>query len=203
MRLRAAAVFCGSASGKSPLYQQSAMAMGRLLAREKITLVYGGGKNGLMGMTADAALAEQGKVIGVMPVLFEKYEVAHKSLTRLEMVQNMHERKQRMAELSDAFIILPGGAGTMDEFFEQWTWMHIGVHKKPCAILNVNGYYDRLLGFIRHDMVRSGFLLPGYLDGLIVSKTPADLLKQLRAYKPLPSKRHMAEKVKSGRRAAV
>ena len=200
MDIRSLAVFCGSSNGRQMLYRDAATEMGQLLAREQIKLVYGGGKNGMMGTVADAALAAGGHVHGVMLQMFEQYEVCHRGLTELEMVPDMHIRKKRMEELSDAFVIMPGGAGTMDEFFEQWTWMQIGIHSKPCAILNTNGFYDGLLAFIRNSLVGEGYLLAAYADALIVANTPAELLSQLRSYVPLESKTVLASKVAAGRR---
>jgi uncharacterized protein (TIGR00730 family) len=201
MIVNSVAVYCGSALGKNPAFLQAATELGELLAREKIQLVYGGSKNGVMGTIADAVLNGGGKVIGVTLKMFEQYEVAHTALPQLEVAENMHIRKNRMAELSDAFIILPGGAGTLDEFFEQWTWMHIGVHTKPCAILNTAGYYDKLLDFLQNSVVANGYLLQAYLDALIVAATPAELLAKLRAYEPLPGRKELLEKLEAGKRS--
>lgn len=200
MQVNSVAVYCGSALGKNPAFLQAATELGELLAREKVQLVYGGSKNGVMGTIADAVLNGGGNVIGVTLKMFEQYEVAHKTLPQLEVAENMHVRKNRMAELSDAFVILPGGAGTLDEFFEQWTWMHIGIHTKPCAILNTAGYYDKLLDFLQNSVVSNGYLLQAYMDALIVAATPAELLAKLRAYEPLPGRKELLEKVAAGRR---
>jgi uncharacterized protein (TIGR00730 family) len=137
--MKAIGIFCGSSSGENPLYIETARDVGKILATADISLVYGGGKVGLMGAVADACLAHGGHVVGVMPRgLFEK-EIAHQGLSELHVVENMHERKTKMAALSDGFIALPGGAGTLEEIFEQWTWAQLGIHHKPCAFLNING----------------------------------------------------------------
>ncbi len=143
-------IFCGSSNGTRPEYLQVARRTGSLLADRGIGLVYGGANVGLMGAVADAALAKGGYVIGVIPRALVEKEVAHKHLTDLRVVGSMHERKATMAELSDAFIALPGGFGTMEEFVEVLTWSQLGLHAKPCGLLNVSGYYDPLLAFFRH-----------------------------------------------------
>ena len=150
MSIRAICVFCGSSSGANPAYAHAAQALGQLLAERGITLVYGGGAVGLMGIVADAALAAGGEVIGVIPQSLERAEVGHKGLTRLEVVDGMHARKARMAELADAFIALPGGLGTLEEPFEVWTWAQLGYHSKPLGLLETNGFYAKLIGFLDH-----------------------------------------------------
>ena len=150
MSIRAICVFCGSSSGANPAYAHAAQALGQLLAERGITLVYGGGAVGLMGIVADAALAAGGEVIGVIPQSLERAEVGHKGLTRLEVVDGMHARKARMAELADAFIALPGGLGTLEELFEVWTWAQLGYHSKPLGLLETNGFYAKLIGFLDH-----------------------------------------------------
>src|ERR1043165_174167 len=144
---RRVCVFCGSSPGARPEYRQAAEAMGRLLASRRIGLVYGGGNVGLMGLLADAALSAGGEVIGVIPRHLDAREVAHRGLPDLRVVASMHERKALMADLSDAFIALPGGLGTLEEMFEILTWAQLGLHRKPCGLLNVLGYFDRLLSF--------------------------------------------------------
>ena len=153
-------VYCGSASGNDPAYRQLATAFGHELARRGIALVYGGGKVGLMGTVADAVLAGGGRVIGVIPRQLVEREVAHPGLTELVVVETMHQRKTRMYELSDAFVALPGGFGTMDEMFEMLTWAQLGLHRYPCGFLDVRGYYAALRGMMDH-MVDEGFVPPG------------------------------------------
>ena len=144
MTLRSICVFCGASPGATPIYQEAAEALGRHLAENGIQLVYGGGAVGLMGMVANAALAAGGEVIGIIPQSRKDAEVGHSGLTRLEVVDGMHARKARMAELSDAFIALPGGLGTLEELFEVWTWGQLGYHAKPLGLLEVNGFVDGL-----------------------------------------------------------
>ena len=150
MTLRSVCVFCGASPGASPVYQEAAVALGRHLADRGLTLVYGGGAVGLMGTVADAALAAGGEVIGIIPQSLQEAEIGHKGLTRLEVVDGMHARKARMAELADAFVALPGGLGTLEELFEVWTWGQLGYHAKPLGLLEVNGFYDPLLTFLDH-----------------------------------------------------
>lgn len=150
-------VYCGSSSGKHPEYAEKAHAFGTEMARREITLVYGGGNVGLMGVVADAVLAGGGKVIGVIPRQLVDREVAHAGLTELQVVDTMHQRKTRMFELSDAFVALPGGFGTLDEMFEMLTWSQLGLHSYPCAFLDVRGYYAPLRGMMDH-MVGEGFV---------------------------------------------
>ena len=140
--MRAVCVFCGSSTGEDPAYAEAARDLGRLIAGNGLTLVYGGGHVGLMGVVADAALDAGGEVIGVMPKALVDREISHTSLTKLHVVHSMHERKAMMSELSDAFVALPGGNGTLEEFFEVLTWAQLGEHGKPCGLLNVAGYYD-------------------------------------------------------------
>jgi uncharacterized protein (TIGR00730 family) len=181
MKLHSLCVFCGSSSGIGPEYLAEASSFGTLLASEGITLVYGGGNVGLMGALADAALAAGGKVIGVIPLLLLEKEVAHMGLTELHPVASMHERKMKMALLSNAFVALPGGIGTLDEIFEATTWTQLGFHAKPCGFLNVAGFYDPLFDFIRQ-LVTEGFLNEKHLDSLLIESDPRRLLKRLSAY---------------------
>ncbi|MDO5058148.1 MAG: TIGR00730 family Rossman fold protein [Lautropia sp.] len=176
-------VFCGSASGHLPVYSEMAAQLGQALADAAIGLVYGGASVGLMGVVADAALSRGGEVIGVIPQALAGREIAHEGLSALHVVDSMHTRKAMMAELSDAFVALPGGAGTLEEIFEVWTWAQLGYHGKPCALLNVQGYYDGLLAFL-DGVVAQGFLRPAYREMLIVATTPQDLLARLRDYQP-------------------
>src|SRR5262245_13303074 len=143
-------VFCGSSSGRDPAYRAAAVELGALLAERRIGLVYGGAASGLMGAVAEATRAAGGEVIGVIPRALVEWAVAHTGLSDLRIVSTMHERKALMAELSDGFIALPGGIGTLEEMFEVWTWAQLGSHSKPCALLNVGGFYDRLLAFLDH-----------------------------------------------------
>lgn len=175
-------VFCGSSAGRDPAYRAAAVALGSLLAERSIGLVYGGAAIGLMGAVADAARAAGGEVIGVIPRALVEWEVAHTGLADLRIVASMHERKALMAELSDGFIALPGGIGTLEELFEVWTWAQLGSHNKPCALLNVRGFYDSLLGFLDF-VVDAAFLKPVHRSMLLVGDTPQDLLEKIKAYR--------------------
>lgn len=188
--MRSIAVYCGSASGANPAFGRAATALGRLLAEAGCTLVYGGSNAGLMGMVADAALAAGGQVIGVIPDgLFER-EVAHLGLSELRVVRSMHERKALMNELAEGFVALPGGIGTLDELVEMYTWNQLGIHRKPCALLNVDGYYDSLLAFLRH-AADQGLLQRRQLERLLVAGQVEGLLPLLdaaaRAAQPAPA----------------
>ncbi|KAF1065455.1 MAG: LOG family protein YvdD [Pseudomonas citronellolis] len=184
MTLRSVCVFCGASPGASPIYQQAAENLGRHLAESGLRLVYGGGAVGLMGMVADAALAAGGEVIGIIPQSLEDAEIGHKGLTRLEVVDGMHARKARMAELSDAFIALPGGLGTLEELFEVWTWGQLGYHGKPLGLLEVNGFFDPLLTFLDH-LVQERFVRPQHRQMLQRGATPAELIDALQVWQPL------------------
>ena len=176
-------VFCGSSSGVSARYEEATRATGRALVRAGVRLVYGGGKVGLMGVLADAVLSAGGRVTGVIPrALFER-EIAHSGVSDLRIVASMHERKQTMSALADGFIALPGGAGTLEEIFEQWTWSQLGVHAKPCGLLNVNGYFSPLMAMIEH-MVGEGFLARSFSAMLVVETDPAVLLTRFCSYQP-------------------
>ncbi|ONI77163.1 Rossman fold protein, TIGR00730 family [Actinosynnema sp. ALI-1.44] len=168
-------VFCGSQPGRSPRYATAAAETGKLLAKRGITLVYGGASVGTMGIVADAALDAGGQVIGVIPTSMVDRELAHQGLTELHVVGSMHERKALMAELSDGFLALPGGAGTLDELFEIWTWAQIGLHSKPIGIVDTDGFYQPLVEMVDH-MVIEGFIRPGYRDFISVDSDPAALL---------------------------
>ena len=176
--LRRLCVFCGSSLGSSPGYAAVASRFGRLLATRDIGLVYGGGSVGLMGAVADGALEAGGEVIGVIPDALMKREIGHAGVPDMRVVKSMHERKALMAELSDAFVALPGGIGTFEEFFEVWTWSQLGLHAKPCALLNVGGYYDGLLAFLEH-ATSERFLRPAHLGFLVVEDDPEALLARL------------------------
>ncbi|MDF0751502.1 TIGR00730 family Rossman fold protein [Marinobacter sp. 71-i] len=177
------AVFCGSSRGNDERYADAARAFGQYMASLGMGLVFGGGKVGLMGVVADAVLAGDGEVYGVIPESLRDRELAHQGLTRLDVVGSMHERKALMADMADAFVALPGGPGTMDEIFEAWTWGQLGYHNKPCAFYNVDGYYDELLAFIRK-MSGAGFLKPEYADMVIVEQQPDALVTALKNYQP-------------------
>lgn len=177
------AVFCGSSAGLDPVYTSAAAALGRFFAEQQIALVYGGGKVGLMGVIADAVMDAGGQVYGVIPVSLQSKELAHPGLTELFVVADMHERKAKMAELADAFVAMPGGAGTLEEIFEAWTWAQLGYHSKPCAFYNVNGFYDPLLQMITN-MTQAGFLKSVHADMLIQADQPEALLQALQQYQP-------------------
>ena len=174
-------VFCGSSPGDDPGYLTLAHELGDLLARRDLTLVYGGGRVGLMGALADAALAAGGRVIGVIPQMLLDKEVGHRGLTQLHVVSTMAQRKQLMGDLSDAFVTLPGGIGTMDELFEAWTWTQLDLHHKPCGLLNHAGYYDALIAFL-DNAVERGFLRPRHRAALIVDTDMSRLLERLTSY---------------------
>ena len=175
------AIFCGSSLGSSDQFEKAAIDLGHYLASEGVGLVYGGGKVGLMGVIADAALSAGGSIIGVIPQSLKEREIAHPNLTQLYVVADMHMRKAKMTELADAFIALPGGAGTLEEFFEVWTWAQLGYHQKPCALYNAEGYFDKLLEFIE-EMTQSKFLKPEYKEMIQIAKTPDSLLQKLQQY---------------------
>jgi uncharacterized protein (TIGR00730 family) len=177
--VRTICVYCGSSSGVRPVYAEAARTLGRLLAAQGIELVYGGACRGLMGYLADAVLQAGGRAIGVIPQALVDLEVAHQGLTELRIVKSMHERKALMTDLADAFLILPGAWGTLDELCEAVTWLQLGIHKKPCGLWNVNGYYDPFLAFLRHAVVE-GFLKQAYFELLAVSRDIDDLLKIMR-----------------------
>jgi uncharacterized protein (TIGR00730 family) len=180
--MRRLCVFCASSTGANPAFARAAEGVGTLLGQRGIGLVYGGGNVGLMGVVADAARAAGGEVIGVIPRALVARELAHRGVTRLEEVDTMHERKQRMHDLSDGFVALPGGFGTMDELFEALTWTQLGMHEKPCAILDVDGYYAPLLAFL--DGATSAQLVRPEHRAMLLSDTdPARLLDRMAAYR--------------------
>jgi uncharacterized protein (TIGR00730 family) len=179
--LRRICVFCGSNSGTRQIYQQAAQTFGRLLCRRGIELVYGGGNVGLMGVLANACLNEGGRIIGVIPQALADKELAHTGLTELRIVSSMHERKSVMADLSDAFVALPGGYGTWEEFFEVLTWSQLGIQRKACAVLNVNGYYDPLLE-MADKALSEGFVRDVHRDLLLSDPDPERLLERLSHY---------------------
>ena len=176
-------VFCGSSAGARPAYAEAARALGAALARRRIGLVYGGGSVGLMGVLADAVLAESGEVIGVIPGPLASRELAHASVTEMRVVSSMHERKATMASLADGFIALPGGLGTLEETLEILTWSQLGIHRKPVGVLNVDGYYDGLLQLLSH-AVREGFVRREYFGLLLFADSPAEMLDRFAAWQP-------------------
>jgi uncharacterized protein (TIGR00730 family) len=185
------AVYCGSATPADPLYVASAQAVGAALAARGIGVVYGGGRLGLMGAVADGAIAAGGTVIGVIPRALVALEVAHRGLTELHVVDTMHQRKQAFTDLSDGFLTLPGGTGTMDELWEAMSWAQLGYHEKPVGLLNVAGFYDGLLQFVA-TMAETGFLRPQH-RGLLIADGDLDaLLDRMGAYQPVPPITRMA-----------
>ncbi|WP_336637343.1 TIGR00730 family Rossman fold protein [Lysinibacillus fusiformis] len=175
------AVYCGSGIGKSPVYGEKATELGTVLAKHGHSVVYGGSKMGLMGKVADAVLAAGGEVIGVMPTHLQKRELAHASLTEIHFVESMHIRKAKMAELADAFIALPGGAGTLDEYFEVFTWAQIGLHDKPVILYNVNGFYDALLQHFKI-MLEEGFIRPEQKSFFRIATTSEEIVRLLKKH---------------------
>lgn len=178
MNLASVCVFCGSQAGERPDYVDAAHALAEVLARRGTTIVYGGGHVGIMGALADAALARRAHIVGVIPRHLMRPEVAHRGLSELHVVDTMHERKRLMAERSDAFVVLPGGYGTLEEMFEMITWLQLQLQAKPVGVLNVAGYFDHLQGFLRH-AAREGFIRPEHWDLLIVEHSPELLLDRL------------------------
>ncbi len=177
-------VFCGSSPGANGAYANAARSFGALLAKNNITLVYGGGRVGLMGELADSVLSNGGKAIGVIPESLVKKEVGHTGLTKLHVVDSMHERKALMYELADAFVALPGGTGTLDELFEAFTWNQLGLHSKPIGLLNVEGYFDHLTSFLDHT-VEQRFVKAEHLNLLVVDENEELLLQRLNNTNPV------------------
>ena len=194
--MKSICVYCGSNAGNRPIYAERAVALGQRIAHEGLALIYGGGNVGLMGLAADAALAAGGEVIGVIPEQLVTWEVAHKGLTRLEVVANMHERKMRMFDLSDAFVALPGGFGTLDEMFEMLTWRQLGIGDKPCAFLDVDGYYAPLIRMI-DGMVAERFLHPEQRADLWHGQDIGAMLAWMRSYTPATASKWIDEKRRS------
>jgi uncharacterized protein (TIGR00730 family) len=176
-------VFCGSSAGNDPAFADAAVRLGTMLADAGIELVYGGGRAGLMGIVADAALVAGGVVTGVIPQALVDRELAHRGCTTLHVVGSMHERKAKMADLADGFVALPGGIGTLEELFEVWTWAQLGDHAKPVALLNVAGFYDTLVAFL-DEMEGKGFLRHRHGDMLLVADDAPALLDTMRGYRP-------------------
>ena len=184
--MKSITVFCGSSIGNDPQYKEQAYLLGQTLARQNITLVYGGANIGTMGAVADGALIENGTVIGVLPGFLQSKEIAHQSLTELIIVDTMHERKTKMNDLCDGVITLPGGLGTMEEFFEMMTWSQLGLHQKPIGILNVAGYYDSLLLMLQ-TMVDKGFMKESDSNLVLVSDNIDRLLEKMKTYVAPPT----------------
>ena len=176
-------IFCGSSPGADPVYRDAARAVGRLFAARGITLVFGGGGVGMMGAVAEAVLAAGGKAIGIIPEGLKRKELAYDGLTELIVTTTMHERKQRMADLADGFIALPGGFGTFEEFCEILTWAQLGLHEKPCGLLSVKGYYTPLLSLFDHALAE-GFLKPQYRQLVLTEDDPQRLLEAMGSYRP-------------------
>jgi hypothetical protein len=186
--LRRVCVFCGSNTGRTAGYRRLAEQLGCTLAARRLGIVYGGGRVGLMGALADAALAAGGEVIGVMPQALMDREIGHRGLTELRIVGSMHERKARMAELADGFVALPGGIGTLEELFEVWTWAQLGLHVKPCGLLDTDGFFAPLVEFLDH-LVATGFVQPAHRSMLVTAESPDALLAAFAAYEaPLVAK---------------
>jgi uncharacterized protein (TIGR00730 family) len=176
-------VFCGSSPGRNPVHLEAARATGRALARRGIGLVFGGGSVGLMGAIADAALDAGAEVVGVIPRALQLRELAHDRLTSLHVVGSMHERKAKMAALADAFVALPGGIGTLEEFAEILTWAQLGLHARPCGLLDVDGYYRPLVAFFDH-AVEEGFVRPEHRRLMVVAQDPDELIDRFTAWQP-------------------
>lgn len=175
-------VYCGSAAGANPAHREVAEKLGALLAARKIGLVYGGGNVGLMGVIADSTLRAGGEVIGVIPSVLLEKELGHSGVTKLHVTTSMHERKQLMADLSDGFIALPGGIGTLEELFETFTWLQLGFHAKPVGLLNVAGFYDHLLTFLRHTAAER-FLRSEHLDSLLVATDAEEMIARMERFR--------------------
>lgn len=182
--MKSITVFCGSNSGFRNDYAEAARSLARLFVAQNIRLVYGGGNVGLMGIIADEVMRTGGEVIGIIPESLDQKEVGHRGLTELRVVSSMHERKAQMAELADGFIAMPGGIGTFEEFFEILTWAQLGFHDKPCAVLNIAGYYDGLLALC-DNAVAEGFLRPAHRALILEDVNPEILLEKMRNLKPL------------------
>ena len=180
--MKSITVFCGSSFGSEEIYKEQAVLLGQTLAKQNIQLIYGGANVGLMGAVADGVLQEGGKAIGVLPHFLQSKEIAHQDLTELILVETMHERKTKMNDLCDGVIVLPGGYGTLEEFFEMITWAQLGLHKKPIAILNINGFYDDLIKLVQN-MVDKGFLKQINQEMLLVSDSIDELLEKMKNYR--------------------
>ena len=192
MKIKNVCVYCGSSPGKKPAYAQAASALAKELRTRDIGLVFGGGAVGIMGVVADAMLEAGGEVVGVIPKALAKKEVAHYGLSKLHVVRSMHERKAMMAELADGFIALPGGWGTLEEIFEMLTWAQLGFHEKPCGLLNIEGYFDGLIGFLENSFEQQ-FVKDLYRPLLMTTDNPTALLDQFSTYKAPKVRKWMDE----------
>ena len=192
--MKSVAVYCGSNTGTLPVYAERAAQLGARIATDDLALVYGGGNVGLMGIVADAALQVGGRVVGVIPEQLRDMEVAHVDVTRLEVVGNMHERKMRMFDLAEGFIALPGGFGTLDEMFEMLTWRQLGLGNKPCAFLDVDGFYQPLMQMLDR-MVETRFLHPAQRQDLWHGESIDAMLEWMQAYTPADSRKWLDDKV--------
>lgn len=195
IKMKSICVFCGSSMGQRPAYKQAAETLGKTIASRGLGLVYGGGNVGLMGIVADAVLALGGEVIGVIPEFLVAKEIAHNGLTTLHVVDSMHERKTKMADLADGFIALPGGFGTLEEFCEILTWAQLGLHQKPCGLLNVEGYFDPLLKLF-DQAVTEEFLKPALRSLVLEATNPEHLLDLFASYKPTIVNKWIGREVK-------
>lgn len=190
--MKSICVFCGSSSGKGVKHLLAAQKLGEIIVRKNLSLVYGGGNVGIMGELANTVLKYNGKVTGVIPENLVKREAALKEVTELVIVKSMHERKAKMSELSNGFIAMSGGIGTLEEFFEVWTWAQLGIHSKPIGILNTDDYYTKLMDFIDHS-VEQEFLKKENLDMIIVDTDPENLINRMKVYKPSEVKKWIDE----------
>lgn len=190
--IKSICVYCGSSSGRQPLYADAAVSLAESLVKRNIRLVYGGAGIGIMGWLADQVLQRGGEVIGVIPEALAHKEIAHANLTELHVTRSMHERKMRMAELADGFIALPGGIGTLEELFEIWTWAQLGFHQKPCGLLNVGNYYDALIQFLDH-MQAEQFVKAHHHDMLMVETDADSLLERFGSYQATAAKQWLGK----------
>ncbi|MBY7142439.1 TIGR00730 family Rossman fold protein [Virgibacillus sp. NKC19-3] len=183
MEIKNLTVFCGSSAGTDDIYIENAETFGEALANKNKTLIYGGAQVGCMGALANTSLHHGGSVVGVIPQKLKNVEIAHEQLTQLHVVETMHERKSKMADLADGFVALPGGAGTLEEWFEVFTWAQLGYHAKPCGLLNVNHFFDPLIAMLDHT-IEQGFMNEDYRQMLLIDSDPNALLEKMDAYTP-------------------
>lgn len=183
MEIKNLTVFCGSSTGTDSIYIENAEKLGEELATSNRTLIYGGAQVGCMGSLADTSLRHGGSVVGVIPKKLKDVEIAHKQLTELHVVETMHERKSKMADLADGFVALPGGAGTLEEWFEVFTWSQLGYHTKPCGLLNVNGFFNPLIAMLDHT-IEQGFMNKDYREMILIASDPKELLMKMDSYSP-------------------
>lgn len=184
------AVFCGARTGLGPIFVEEAKQVAKFFAEQQINLIYGGGRVGIMGVIADAMLEHKQQVIGVIPQFLVDREVTHNGVTKLHIVNNMHERKALMHELADGFILFPGGIGSLEEFFEILSWGQLGLHNKPCGILNVDGYFDAMIEFLDH-ATHSGFIAESMRQMIVIENSITQLLKRFQEYQPPRHIRHI------------